>query len=85
VFTNGQRVERHQVEHWIAQAYPHMPFFRAVVTEAEEPEKRRIRVTITITGNNGEQIVHPFDGNRLPRYYAFKSAGASLPQIESCV
>lgn len=56
MWDHGQRLDRSQVEPWVAQAFPH-PYFIASVAEKEEPQHSRIRVTITITGPNGEPCV----------------------------
>lgn len=56
MWTNGQRLERHEVEHWISTAFPYQHFL-ARVEEREEPERQLIRVIITVTGPNGEPLV----------------------------
>lgn len=72
MFTNGQRIERHQVEPWVAEAFPGHPFFKAHVREAEETyitpdltEAKRIRVTVTICDGNGVPLVVPIEQRRL--------------------
>lgn len=69
MWAGNQRLERHEVESWIAAAYPY-PYFRAKVTEKEEPAHSRIRVTITVEGPNGEPIVAI---NQKAVYHALKS------------
>lgn len=56
MWADGQKLERHEVEAWIAETYA-LPHFRAKVDEREEPQHSRIRITITVTGPNGEPIV----------------------------
>jgi len=56
MWSDNQRLERHEVESWIAAQYP-FPYFRAKVTEKEEPQHSRIRVTMSVVGPNDEPVV----------------------------
>lgn len=76
MFTHGQRVERSEVESWVASSYP-FSYFRADVSEKEEPEHNRIRITITITGPNGEPLVA---NNRRAVYFSLKPM-VGMPQV----
>lgn len=65
MWSDSQRLERHEVESWIAAAYPY-PYFRAKVTEKEEPAHSRIRMTMSVVGPNEEPIL---DVNRKQVHY----------------
>lgn len=67
-YSSGQRLERSEVEPWIAETFA-FPYFLAQVTEKEEPQHNRIRVITTITGPNGERLVA---NGRQSTYYALK-------------
>ena len=69
MWSDGQRLERHEVEAWIAAAFPY-PHFKARVVEKEEPQHSRIRVTITVTGPNGEPCIAV---NHKAVYHSLKS------------
>lgn len=56
MWTDQQRLERHEVEAWIAAAFPY-PHFKASVTEKDEPTKGICRIRIEVTGPNGETLV----------------------------
>lgn len=56
MWQDKQRLERHEVEPWIAEAFS-FPYFLASITEKEEPQHNRIRIITTVTGPNGEAIV----------------------------
>jgi hypothetical protein len=74
MFQHGQRIERHEVEPWVAEAFPH-PWFLAEVVEKEEPQHNRVRVSITITGPNGEALVA---NNRKPVYFSLRALPGML-------
>jgi hypothetical protein len=74
MFTDRQRLEPHEVEAWISRAYPY-PYFIVSITEREEPEKQRVRVTTMITGPNGETLT---DGDRKAVYYALRDMPGML-------
>ena len=75
MFTTGQRVNRDQVEHWIAEAFSY-DHFKAQVEEREEPEHDRIRIITTITGPNGEPLVA---NGRRAVYFSLRQM-AGMPQ-----
>ena len=68
-YSNGQRLERHEVEPWVAERHQH-PYFKASVIEREQLDKGRVHITITITGPNGEPCV---DVNRKAVYYSTRA------------
>jgi hypothetical protein len=76
MWQNGQRLERHEVEPWIAESFPY-PYFIASVIEKEEPQHNRIRIITTVTGPNGESIVN-LALNRKAVYFALKANAAML-------
>lgn len=78
MWQDQQRLERHEVEPWIADTFA-FPHFKASVTEREEPQHNRIRVTTTILGPNGQPIVA---NNRTAVYYATRAI-PGMAQTES--
>ncbi len=78
MFQTGQRVERDQVEQWVRDAYS-FPYFKAVVVEREEPEHGRVRVTTTITGPDGQELVAI---NRKAVYFSMRDLTAKMPQTD---
>jgi hypothetical protein len=78
MWEHGQKIDRHEVEPWIAEAFPY-PYFLASVTEKEEPQHNRIRIITTVTGPNGEDIVN-LALNRKASYYSLR-ASAQFPQF----
>lgn len=69
MWADGQRIERHEVEQWVQDAFA-FPHFKASVTEREEPQRGIVRVITTITGPNGEPLVA---NNRTAVYYATRA------------
>lgn len=69
MWTHGQRLERSDVEPWVAEAFAY-PYFVASVLDKEEPQHNRVRVTITVTGPNGEPLVA---NNRKPVYNSMRA------------
>ena len=67
-YTDGQRIERHQVEPWVAEA-SNAPFFKARVVEKEEWSRGYIRVTTTIVGADDMPVVAL---NRKAVYYSLR-------------
>lgn len=80
MWTNGLRLERHEVETWIQQAYA-FPYFLASVREVEEESKSQVRVIITITGPKGERLSS--DDKQCTSTYYSTRAIPGMPQIES--
>lgn len=71
MWQNGQKLDRSEVEPWIAEAFS-FPYFLASVTEKEEPQHNRIRIIITVTGPNGEAIVN-LALKRKATYYSLRA------------
>lgn len=76
MWQNGQRLERSEVEPWIAEAFAY-PYFLASVIEKEEPQHNRIRIITTVTGPNGESIVN-LALNRKATYYSLRAMGGMV-------
>jgi hypothetical protein len=76
-FRDGQRVERHEVEPALCEAYPNLPHFKASITEQEKSDKGHVHVTVRITGPNGEPLV----ANGKPIAYYSTRPMIGLPQI----
>lgn len=74
MWAHGQRLERHEVEPWISEAFPY-PYFIASVIEKEEPQHNRTRIITTVTGPNAEPIVAK---DKRAVYYALKANAAML-------
>ena len=78
MWSDGQRLERHEVEQWVRDAFA-FPYFKASVAERDEPQHNRIRVTTTVLGPNGEPIVA---NNRTAVYMSLR-AMPGMTQTES--
>ena len=74
MWTDGQTIQRDEVEPWVAETFS-FAAFKAKVTEKEEPHHSRIRITIEVTGPHGQPLIA---NGRKPIYFALKAMNGYL-------
>lgn len=79
MFTDGQIVQRDEVEQWVRDEYPQHPHFLASVTEKEDEAKGRVYVTVRITGPNAQPLGCI---SRKAEYFSMRDM-IGMPQAES--